>query len=105
MIEVRAPLQGTVVRVVAVGELVPAGGEVVVLESMKMEHGVDVADGGVVLAVHVAEGDVVRAGDLLASIDPTASPAGDAAPVPVSEWGHGEPPTDERADLARVRAR
>jgi acetyl-CoA carboxylase carboxyltransferase component len=102
MIEVRAPLQGTVVRVAAAGTAVPAGGEVVVLESMKMEHGVDVAEAGVVVAVHVAEGDVVRAGDLLASVDPDAALPDDAAPVPVDEWGSTD---HERADRARVRER
>ncbi len=100
MIEVRAPLQGTVVRVVAAGTAVATAGEVAVLESMKMEHGVDAPEAGVVTAVHVEPGDVVRAGDLLASLDPAGAPGDDVAPVPVTEWGSAE-----RADLARVRAR
>jgi acetyl-CoA carboxylase carboxyltransferase component len=105
MIEVRAPLQGTVVRVVAAGTPLAAGGEIAVLESMKMEHAVDVPDGGVVSAVHVVEGDVVRAGDLLASIDPAPADEDDGAPVPVTEWGSAEPADHERADLVGVRSR
>ena len=95
-IEIRSPLQGTVVRATAVGEAVRAGGAVVVIESMKMEHTVDAAAAGVVEAVVAAEGDLVQPGDLLAVLRLGAA-VEDAPPVSVA--------TGERADLAEVRAR
>ena len=101
MIEIRSPMQGTVVRVAAVGAGVAGGGEVVVLESMKMEHAVASADGGVVTGVHVAVGDAVGAGDLLAVVDPTlAASPGDATAVAATSGSAGE-----RVDLAQVRDR
>jgi len=95
-IEIRSPLQGTVVRATAVGEAVRAGGAVVVIESMKMEHTVDAAAAGVVEAVVAAEGDLVQPGDLLAVLRLGAA-VEDAPPVSVA--------TGERAGLAEVRAR
>jgi acetyl-CoA carboxylase carboxyltransferase component len=100
MIEIRSPLQGTVVRVATVGGAIRPGGEVVVLESMKMEHAVDAADGGVVAAVHVAQGDQVAAGDLLAVLEPTVAAPDDAPASAAPATAAGE-----RADLAQVRAR
>ena len=63
MSEVTSPLQGTVVRLlVAVGDDVRAGQELLVLESMKMEHPVEAEADGVVDALLVAEGATVMAG-------------------------------------------
>ncbi|HEY8526391.1 MAG TPA: carboxyl transferase domain-containing protein [Acidimicrobiales bacterium] len=78
-VEVRSPLQGTVVRVAAAaGDAVEAGSPVVVIESMKMEHVVESGGAGVVGRVAVAAGDAVQRGDLLAVVEP--GPAGaDAA--------------------------
>src|SRR5437764_4538075 len=51
---VRAPMQGTVVAVdVAPGDAVPAGGQLLVMEAMKMEHVVTAPVGGIVRALHV----------------------------------------------------
>src|SRR6266550_1265290 len=48
---VRAPMQGTVVAVdVAPGDAVPAGGQLLVMEAMKMEHVVTAPVGGIVRA-------------------------------------------------------
>ena len=70
MSQVEAPIQGTVVRVsVVVGDMVRAGQEVVVLESMKMEHGVTAEISGVVRLLSVASGDLVVAGQLLLEVD------------------------------------
>ena len=103
-IEVRAPLQGTVVRVVAAGAFVGIRTEVAVLESMKMEHGVEAGGAGVVAVVHVAEGDVVAAGDVLVTVDP--SPQGEPAPDGGPDGARATTGAgDERADLAAVRAR
>jgi acetyl-CoA carboxylase carboxyltransferase component len=97
MVEIRSPLQGTVVRVLEAGTGVPGGGEVAVIESMKMEHAVDAPEAGTVDSVPVAVGDVVQVGDLLAVLSP--GPAAARAAVA------SEPVVGERADLAEVRAR
>jgi acetyl-CoA carboxylase carboxyltransferase component len=97
--EIRAPMQGTVVKVAEVGAVLAARADVVVLESMKMEHAVEAPAAGVVAAVHVAEGDVVAKGDLLAVLeDQTVEPA-TAEAAPAATAGA------VRADLAAVRAR
>ncbi len=98
MVEVRSPLQGTVVRVAAVGSELVAGAEVAVIESMKMEHSVDAPESGTIATVHVTAGDVVQAGDLVASLQPgAASETGVAAPAATT--------AGVRADLEEVRAR
>src|SRR5262245_46236392 len=68
--EVRSPLQGTVVTVAEAGDTVHASTAVVVVESMKMEHGVEAGVEGTVAAVLVVVGQQVAAGDLLARIEP-----------------------------------
>ncbi len=91
-----SPIVGTVVRLAEVGTRLAPGEPAVVLESMKMEHPVAL-DGGEVLAVHVAPGDVVEPGTPLVELAPI-----DAADAPV------EPEVDNggvRADLAEVRHR
>ncbi len=98
MTEVRSPLQGTVVRVLPVGSEVAAGAEVVVVESMKMEHGIEAPEAAVVAEVKVAEGDLVQPGDVLAVLEARAEPA-----APEGDGGASEP--GERPELAEVRAR
>ena len=63
---ITSPLTGTVVSCVAVGAVVPKGGAIVVIESMKMEHAVESPDDVRVVAVEVAVGDTVRDGQVLA---------------------------------------
>ncbi len=89
-----APVAGTVVAVAALGERLPAGTPVVVLEAMKMEHEVVCPDGGVLERLDVAVGETVAEGQPLARLAGSA-PASRAAPVPAGE----------RADLAAVRER
>jgi biotin carboxyl carrier protein len=55
--------------VVAEGDTVAPGDELVILESMKMEIPVITEDGGVVAKLNVGEGDVVQEGDVIAEID------------------------------------
>ena len=63
---VPAPLAGNVVKVlVDQGDSVGAGDVVVILEAMKMETEVRAAEGGVVSALVVREGDGVKVGDTL----------------------------------------
>jgi len=70
--EVRAPLQGTVVKVAEAGDSVHAATAVVVVESMKMEHSVEAGLEGTVAEVLVVVGQAISAGDLLARIEPGA---------------------------------
>ncbi|MGH9275692.1 MAG: carboxyl transferase domain-containing protein [Acidimicrobiales bacterium] len=98
MIEIRSPLQGTIVRVAVQGSEVRSGAELVVIESMKMEHSIDAPESGSVTELRVAAGDLVQAGDLLVLLRPDGA---SAATVTTA----GEIPTGERADLAEVRAR
>jgi acetyl/propionyl-CoA carboxylase alpha subunit len=100
MSAVRAPMQGTVVSVsVAEGDVVRAGREVAVLESMKMEH-VIVADiDGVVTRLEVAAGDTLHEGDPLIVLAP-AELDGEAGTV-VTELDLDR----IRPDLAEVVAR
>jgi acetyl-CoA carboxylase biotin carboxyl carrier protein len=50
------------------GDQVAEGDTLVILESMKMEIPVLAEDAGAVTQLHVAEGDVVQEGDLIAVI-------------------------------------
>jgi acetyl-CoA carboxylase carboxyltransferase component len=98
MLEIRSPLQGTVVRAAAAGTALGPGAEVVVIESMKMEHAVDVTEPGTVVEVLVEAGQVVQAGELLARVEPGAAVHQDEGAASTSAAG-------ERADLAEVRHR
>jgi acetyl-CoA carboxylase biotin carboxyl carrier protein len=67
--EVRAEMVANVWQVVASeGDEVADGDTLVILESMKMEIPVLADSAGTVTTMHVAEGDVVQEGDLIAEI-------------------------------------
>ena len=69
MAEVRAEMVANVWKVVAAqGDHVDDGDTLVILESMKMEIPVLADRAGTVTTMHVAEGDVVQVGDLIAEI-------------------------------------
>jgi biotin carboxyl carrier protein len=51
------------------GDQVEDGDTLVILESMKMEIPVLAEGGGTLAKLHVAEGDVVQEGDLIATIN------------------------------------
>ena len=69
MTEVRAEMVANVWQVVASeGDSVADGDTLVILESMKMEIPVLAESAGTVTTMHVAEGDVVQEGDLIAEI-------------------------------------
>ena len=69
MAEVRAEMVANVWRVVtSQGDHVEDGDTLVILESMKMEIPVLAEESGTITALHVAEGDVVQEGDLIAVI-------------------------------------
>jgi len=96
-------MQGTVVSVdVVVGEHVVAGQQLVVLESMKMEHVIAADAPGIVTAIPVVAGQTVYPGDPLVDLGP---PAADFVAVD----GLGERELQQspgsgaiRADLAEV---
>ena len=67
--EIRAEMVANVWKVVkATGDEVAEGDTLVILESMKMEIPVLAEGAGVITKMHVAEGDVVQEGDLIATI-------------------------------------
>ena len=69
MAEIRAEMVANVWKVVAAqGDRVDDGDTLVILESMKMEIPVLAESAGTVTTMHVAEGDVVQEGDLIAEI-------------------------------------
>jgi acetyl-CoA carboxylase biotin carboxyl carrier protein len=68
--EIRAEMVANVWKVVAAqGDHVDDGDTLVILESMKMEIPVLAESAGTLTTLHVAEGDVVQEGDLIAEID------------------------------------
>jgi len=69
MIEVRAPMVGKVVEIVAEpGTRVASQDELIIIESMKMEIPVYAPASGIVQDVHVSPGMAVQKGDLLVTI-------------------------------------
>jgi acetyl-CoA carboxylase carboxyltransferase component len=100
---VESPLQGTIVSVdVAPGETVRPGHQLVVIESMKMEHVVAAERGGVVASVAVSAGTTVMPGDALVVLTPVDVDADDgpahAAQADASAAAGGA----LRADLAEA---
>jgi acetyl-CoA carboxylase carboxyltransferase component len=99
-----APLDGTVVVVtVRPGQPVRAGQQLLVIESMKMEHVVPAPADGVVDGVHVAAGDGVERGQPLVTLRP-GEPAAGSAPDPTAQSSESVP-QDLRPDLAEVLRR
>ncbi|HLI24286.1 MAG TPA: biotin/lipoyl-containing protein, partial [Acidimicrobiales bacterium] len=101
---IRSPLTGTVVAVmVEPGQEIAPGTGVAIVESMKMEHVVEAAAGGVVTRVAVGPGDRVSTGDVLAEIGPRSSGESKGPsrqPPPATEQTAAE-----RTDLADLRRR
>ena len=99
---VESPLEGTIARVdVGPGELVRRGQQLVVIESMKMEHVVSAERDGEVVSLAVTVGAVVRAGDpLLVTEDRVVAVRADAVPM-----GETSDPPTMRDDLAEVQDR
>jgi acetyl-CoA carboxylase carboxyltransferase component len=97
---VTSPLQGTVVSVsVAVGDPVHAGQQLLVIESMKMEHVVAAEGAAVVRVVTAAVGDTVMSGAPLIRLE-AAVHGGDAGPA-----GPTAAIDDVRPDLEEVLER
>lgn len=70
MTEIKSPVAGSVWKIlVAVGDEVSEGDELIILELMKMEIAVEAPHGGAVVALAVEEGAVIAEGDLLITLD------------------------------------
>jgi biotin carboxyl carrier protein len=70
IVEVRAPMPGKVVRVLArESEEVRAHQGILVIEAMKMQNEIRSPKAGRVIEVAVREGDAVRSGDLIARVE------------------------------------
>ena len=100
MIAVRTPMQGTVISIaVAVGDAVPAGAEVAVMEAMKMEHVIKATAGGIVRAIPVEPGETLWEDQLLIALEPSEVAA-------LAVGGTDEVDLDAiRPDLAEMLAR
>ncbi|MEE8338316.1 MAG: biotin carboxylase N-terminal domain-containing protein, partial [Dehalococcoidia bacterium] len=74
-----APLQGTIVSIdVEVGDRVRANQQVLVMESMKMEHEIQAGTSGIVRRIGVAAGDTIYEGHPLLFIEEAEVEAADA---------------------------
>ena len=74
LVAVRLPMQGTIVSLaVSEGDTVSIGGQVAVLEAMKMEHVISSDTGGIVRAIYAGEGDTLWEGQLLMGLQPSDS--------------------------------
>jgi len=66
---VKSPVVGTAWKIiVAVGDAVAEGDDVMILESMKMEIPVEAEMSGTIASIEVGEGDAVTEGQILAMI-------------------------------------
>src|SRR5436189_6135016 len=98
---VHAPFASVVVALpLRPTEAVAAGGTLVLLEAMKMEHEVLAEIDGVIGELAVAVGDEVEEGQLLLTIAPRAPSKDASAPAPAPAASEGE-----REDLRLVRER
>jgi biotin carboxyl carrier protein len=70
VIEIRAPMPGKIVRVLAAQDAaVTAGQGIVVMEAMKMQNELKSPKDGIVRELKVAEGSAVGSGDLIAIVE------------------------------------
>jgi len=98
---VEAPMQGTIVSVdVRPGDTVTAGQQLLVIESMKMEHVISAEEGGEVVDIAVAPGETVNPGDVLLRLSPARSGGGKR---PLERFSTARTQEErERKDLAEV---
>ncbi|MGH8237678.1 MAG: biotin carboxylase N-terminal domain-containing protein, partial [Steroidobacteraceae bacterium] len=96
----RAPMQGTIVGIdVRAGDAVRRGQQVMVMESMKMEHVIEAAASGHVVEILVAEGNAVLEGAPLLAVRAADVEHND------QEVAASIDPDHIRRDLAEVQAR
>jgi acetyl-CoA carboxylase carboxyltransferase component len=121
MIEIRSPLQAHIVQwQVQPGDTIHAGGLLVILEAMKMEHEIRAEHAGRVIELFFSNGEMVAEGDALMNMERLAQPTPEphtnlpnrhaeavmSADVgPASFTGSIAPEEGLRADLQRVHDR
>ena len=97
---IQAPMQGTVVVLdVSVGDLVVAGQQLMLIESMKMHHSIESSCDGTVTTLRVEAGAMVMPGTVVASVAPGTV----AGLTPVHQATRD--PAAVRPDLAEVHSR
>ena len=68
---VTTAMPGTIIDIkVKVGDSVNAGDSVIVIEAMKMENEIQASKSGIVVAIHVSNGDSVTPNETLIEIQP-----------------------------------
>jgi len=96
-VALRAPMAGRLVQFnAAVGDALAGGAEALVLEAMKMQHGIATPAAARVAALSVAPGDFVSEGQLLMLLQPDDSAGASAEAAQAADLDH------VRADLQRV---
>jgi acetyl-CoA carboxylase carboxyltransferase component len=91
-------MQGTIVSVdVRPGDSVAPGQQLLVIESMKMEHVIAADEGGEIIDIAVAPGETVNPGDVLIQL--SAHSGGPSRPIDPATTARTE---GERKDLAEV---
>ncbi|HVN63694.1 MAG TPA: carboxyl transferase domain-containing protein, partial [Candidatus Binataceae bacterium] len=101
-IPIKAPIQGTIVSVdIAEGDSVGAGGQLFVMEAMKMEHVIQAPTSGIVRKIAVARGDAVFEGHPLAFIEPVAAEAEQSALREEIDFDHIRPDLAETLERHR----
>ncbi len=88
----RAPMTGRVVQIhVGLGQRLGSGAEALVLEAMKMQHGVAMPSAGRVVALDVAAGDFVVEGQVLMRLQQLDHDTDSAAAAPTAAPDHIRP--------------
>lgn len=96
---ITSPILGTVFKVkVSIGDQVSAHQEIVILESMKMEHPVEAGADGTITHIHVSEGDTINSGQILVTLEPGKVDNASQSEQNVTT-------SSERADIAKLRER
>jgi acetyl-CoA carboxylase carboxyltransferase component len=97
---VSAPMQGTIVTIdVEAGQLVRAGQQLMLIESMKMHHAIDASENGRVDTIVVTVGQTVMAGEAVVTLS-----AAEVEAAAVEEAAAIDP-SSVRPDLAEAVAR
>jgi acetyl-CoA carboxylase carboxyltransferase component len=100
MLTIGSPLHGTIVSIdVGEGDVVRSGQQVLVIESMKMQHPVESATGGFVRKIEVSVADTVEPGQALVVVEEAAVGHED------EDQEQAGAPQQIRADLAEVLER
>ncbi|MEE8399833.1 MAG: biotin carboxylase N-terminal domain-containing protein, partial [Desulfobacterales bacterium] len=91
-----APIQGTIVQImVAVGDAIHVGQEIVIMEAMKMEHAIKAERSGIIRYINIAEGDIIVEGHPLIYIEEADVDEGEAKAVEEIDLDYIRPDLEE----------